>query len=182
MQFSEYQDSFSWEKVSYRSHDWANVNYDALSDQEIKLIKWNKVDLAEALKSKHFRFDAIDWEKIKKYGGVNVKKAFKALNSYEFDVDNDSINLKYLSSVKEINSGGGNDVVIGNSRDNKLQGGNGNDTLKGMGEKTDFMEVLVRTLYMGDQALMYFMEEIIMTSYMVVLVPISFMVKLVMII
>ena len=48
-----------------------------------------------------------------------------------FDDDDDTINLKYLTSVKKIKAGGGNDSIKGNSKNNSFYGQDGNDSIKG---------------------------------------------------
>ena len=128
---SKIQEANSWDKINYKTYDWSEVNYDSLSDYEIEKIKWTKVDLKLALDSEDFRFDAIDWKEIKKKGGVNTKKGLQIIKYYNFDDDDDIINLKYLTSVKKIKAGGGNDSIKGNSRNNSFYGQDGNDSIKG---------------------------------------------------
>ena len=141
---SKIQEANSWDKINYKTYDWSKVDYDSLSDYETERIKWTKVDLKLALDSEDFRFDAIDWKEIKKKGGVNTKKAYKLLNDYNFDDDDDTINLKYLTSVKKIKAGGGNDSIKGNSRNNSFYGQDGNDIVYGGSGKTKFMAEMMR--------------------------------------
>ena len=125
------QEANQWDKINYSTYDWSEVDYDSFSEDDTENIKWNKVDLVNVLDSENFRFDAVDWQEVSEDGGINKEKAYDLINEFDFDEDNDLINLKYLSSVENIKAGGGNDSVTGNSLNNIFHGQGGKDTLKG---------------------------------------------------
>ncbi len=125
------QEANKWDKINYSTYDWSEVDYDSFNEDDTENIKWNKVDLVNVLESENFRFDAVDWQEISEDGGINIEKAYDLINNFDFDEDNDLINLEYLSSVENIKAGGGNDSVTGNSLNNIFYGQGGKDTLKG---------------------------------------------------
>ena len=125
------EEANEWDKINYSNYDWSEVDYESLTGNDIENIKWNKVDLVSVLESENFKFDSVDWQEISEDGGINEEQAYNLINDFDFDEDNDLINLKYLSSVEKIKAGGGNDVVTGNSQNNIFYGQRGNDTLNG---------------------------------------------------